>query len=119
MEALQEAPDAVGCHTQFDLIDTYGSIIAHGDVTSGSRQDILSLTSYIIPATLLLRRDAVDMAGWFNTSFPCGEDIELIYRLLRLGIFVFVDTPLYLHRRHNDNTTNDIFSAANAAVETM
>lgn len=119
VDALREAPDAVGCHTQFDLIDTSGHLTGHGDVTSGSRQDILGVTSHILPPTLLLRRDAVDMAGWFNTGFPCAEDIELIYRLLRLGTFVFIDTPLYLHRRHNNNTTSDIFSVANASVEAM
>lgn len=44
----------------------------------------------------LVRRSALDRAGWFDAALSCWEDWELALRLADGGEFVLVDRPLLL-----------------------
>ncbi len=58
-----------------------------------------------------MTREALDRAGTFHPMLPPGEDVDLIYRLIRTGPFVFVPEVLVHYRQHEHQETGDVRGA--------
>lgn len=54
--------------------------------------------------TLLIRKKAAALAGWFDETFRAGEDLDWFARFVDKGIRVsFADRPVLLRRLHGGN----------------
>ncbi len=115
VEALEREPAAVASYCQWDIIDVRGDLVVSGDLGPGDLRAFLRHERQAPILTLLASRDAVDRIGWFHPMLPPGEDLDLIYRLARVGAFVFVPEVLVHYRRHGSNATNDTRAAALAS----
>lgn len=113
---LQNDMSSIACHTQFEVIDSQSNAIHAGDASSFTVKDLLNGSHHPVFATVMVRRNFVDMAGWFNSNFSCHEDLELLYRLSRLGSFHFLNETLYYHRRHGENATNNLELSATTSM---
>lgn len=52
---------------------------------------------FLIGFFLLLRRDALIAAGGIDTSFTCGDDLDLSLRLRKMGKLLLCDKDVYIH----------------------
>ena len=69
------------------------------------------LTYYAIPgggSNVVVRREAWQRAGPFDTRLRCTEDWELCLRLARHGLPAYVGSPLIARRIHQSNLTLDL-----------
>ncbi len=117
--AFDGRPDAVASYTQWDVIDDQGRAVASGDLRAGDLRAFLRLDARAPLPTLMVTRAALDRAGPFHPMLTLGEDLDLIYRLARIGAFVFVPDVLVHYRRHDDNVTNDHRTSALASVRAL
>ncbi len=67
----------------------------------------------------MVTREALARAGPFHPMLTLGEDLDLVYRLARIGAFVLVPDVLVHYRRHDDNVTNDHRTSALASVRAL
>jgi GT2 family glycosyltransferase len=59
------------------------------------------------PSMALIRRSALDRAGYFDTSLRWGQDWEIFVRLSRVGEIGFVPAPVIVYRWHRANLSHD------------
>ena len=73
-----------------------------------------------ITSTVMVRRTALDKAGFFDTGLPAREEYELWIRLSRIGNFVSVNKPLldyFIHpSRRQISASIDKFITANSRI---
>jgi len=73
------------------------------------RRDILRMMvveSEIMPQSCLVRRTALDAAGWFDPAY-LAEDWELNFRLAQRCVYAYLDAPLTRYRIHPNSKTGD------------
>jgi glycosyltransferase involved in cell wall biosynthesis len=116
---LRAHPRAVGCHTQFRLIDAAGDSIGIGNASAFDVHTLMRGESRALCATLLVRRSTIDRCGRFSSNFPLAEDLDLLYRLAREGELRFIPDPLYSYRRHESNLTNQVTMSINASMRAL
>jgi glycosyltransferase involved in cell wall biosynthesis len=116
---LDRETEAVGCHTQFEIIDGQGVVTHPGDAATATYEQLLDLSRHLLGPTAVLRRELVNLVGWYNSALPSAEDLDLLWRLAALGPLVFIDEVLYQHRRHGKNVTNNIDITAWSSVELL
>lgn len=58
---------------------------------------------YIIPSSLIFRRDAALLAGLFDEAIRYIEDRDFVLRLSRRGPFAFIDRVTSRNRTHDNN----------------
>jgi glycosyltransferase involved in cell wall biosynthesis len=118
--ALESAPDTcVGAHGVARFIDEAGDLVRAGELEAELRRrrgvDGARLTEWrrdapttfanlvfscCIPVgTLVIRRAALDRAGWFDERAVPADDYDMWLRLSRLGPFAFVDDVVLEYRR--------------------
>jgi len=119
VSVLEREPDAVGCHTQFEIIDDQGRVTHPGDASPATLEQLLDGSGHPLVVTSMFRREFVDLVGWYHGSLRAAEDLDLLYRLAAYGPLVFIDEVLYQHRRHGQNTTNDYELAASSILEVL
>ncbi len=119
VDAFDGRPDAVASYTQWDVIDDRGGTVAAGDLCGGDLRAFLRLDARAPLPTLMVTRAALDRTGPFHPMLTLGEDLDLVYRLARIGAFVFVPDVLVHYRRHDGNVTNDFRTAALASVRAL
>ncbi len=113
--ALEAQPDAVASYCQLDFMDEYGTTFGTGRLRSGDVHSILRGDTTTPIPTLLVARTALDRVGAFHPMLPPGEDLDLIYRLARIGPFIFVPDLLVHYRRHRGNESGDLCGASLAS----
>ena len=58
---------------------------------------------------MMTRRSTLDAVGGFNEEFELGEDLELLFRMRRLGVNIIVSDEVWTHRRIlGDNLSYDV-----------
>ena len=107
LEALEAAPEAIGCATGGWYMDAAGT--RFGDdwpAPPASAEDLLrGRVPFPRITTLLIRRDVYLAVGGCDPGAEPAEDNDLILRLLLHGTFAVVDAPLVGYRRHGANVT--------------
>ncbi len=126
---LNQSGGAVGAHALAELVDERGRMIEPGVFAAFGRRrlgfrdgrimewplgeptcfETLAWTGPLYPPGLLLvRREAYEVAGLFDTRMRFCEDWDLCLRLSRLGVIEMVDSVLLHYRRHGSNQSNHI-----------
>lgn len=109
--ALAAAPGAVASFTR--CVEASG-FFGFGpypppDVSDDEFQLMLWYHNFFPPSSVMIRREALTAAGPFREDLGNGEDIELWFRLLRLGPFVQVPEPLCFYRQHSGQFTKNVY----------
>jgi hypothetical protein len=60
-----------------------------------------------IPSSMMMRREALEVAPGFSTEFRVGEDFHFYYRILRRFSLGIVDRVVSWRRIHDNNITGD------------
>jgi glycosyltransferase involved in cell wall biosynthesis len=74
---------------------------------SGRMLEALLDDCVISACTVLVRREALDQAGWFNESFSTAEDYDLWVRLAQITQAAYIDEPLALIRKHEHQLSQE------------
>jgi glycosyltransferase involved in cell wall biosynthesis len=113
--ALEARPDAVAAFCQMTIIDEHGVATGSTALETGDFRAFIRNDAVAPIPTLLVTRWAIDRVGMFHPMLPPGEDLDMIYRLARVGAFVLVPEALVRYRRHGDNESGDLRGAALAS----
>jgi glycosyltransferase involved in cell wall biosynthesis len=65
----------------------------------GDAFQYLMLGNFLLPSTVVVRREIFDAIGGFDATLKSAEDTELFLRLGKATPFVWVDAPLTTYRR--------------------
>lgn len=119
--ALAAAPEAAACYAASRFVDEGGRPLpvrkplrAH----AGRLFPRLVRGNFIILASMVVRRRALDAVGGFDATLPVYgcEDWDLWLRLARRDPFVAVDAELVRYRVHGGNTRPEQVAASGLAV---
>ncbi len=113
--ALEARPDAAAAFCQMTIIDEHGEATGGTSLQTGDFRAFIRNDAVAPIPTLLVARWAIDRVGMFHPMLPPGEDLDMIYRLARVGAFVLVPEALVRYRRHGDNESGDLRGAALAS----
>lgn len=69
-----------------------------------------------IPSSMMISRDALDVAPGFSTDFRVGEDFHFYYRIVRHLSLGIVDHVLTRRRIHSNNITGDSIRMLHAII---
>lgn len=109
VEIIEDLPaDYCGIYTGARTIQ-YGKVIGetHQRITGDIYPEIM-VRFFAFPFTsFLLRRDAVEKIGKFDTTMNRGEDWDLTIRLAREYNFEAIDEPLVDRTIHEENVSGD------------
>jgi glycosyltransferase involved in cell wall biosynthesis len=94
VSALEREPDAVACHTQFEIIDDQGRVTHPGDASPVTLEQLLDGSRHPFATTSMFRREFVDLVGWYHGSLRAMEDFDLLCRLAASGPLIFIDEVL-------------------------
>ena len=64
--------------------------------------------NFVMPSTLLIRREVLISVGMFNTDLPGLEMRELFMRLLLVADATSIEEPLVRYREHDDQRIKDV-----------
>ena len=79
-----------------------------GPIDVASREALEHLRGGGIGLALVVRRSALDVVGYFDTSFDFAEDLDWLFRLRESGIPAVILPDIVGHRRlHPSNMTKD------------
>lgn len=123
--ALSHYPHWLACFSDRDIVDDKGTLIAkdldHPVFRSISKRRLASdfvelsgdtlfvamLDGSVIPMTIVCRRRDVEAVGGFDETLVFNEDRLFMLRMMKRGVFGYVDRPLGTWQRHSDNKSND------------
>lgn len=113
---LEERPDAVACHCQFEVFSDEEEGTTVGTAGAYDLHQLLRGERYSLWPTMLVRRSEINACGWFSSDFPAAEDVDMTYRLARRGPVLFCDGVLFRYRRHGGNVTNNLRESSLASL---
>ncbi len=124
LAVLEAHPDAIASHTGGWYMNADG--VRFGTDWSARPATALQMLGGSIPlpriTTLIVRHDAFDAIGGFDTSMRMAEDNDLVRRLLVRGESAAVDRSLVGYRRHPANVTSRMLDgriAARRSIRTL
>jgi len=120
LAVLADAPEAIACFSDLRLIDAAGRDIGGMEIPAGTPDALIARGHGVPPiTTLLIRRDVYLAVGGCDERLPFVEDIDLILRLLRVGVFVKAAKPLTGYRRYPGQMTSDEFKGLSAYLHLL
>ena len=125
VHGLDAFPHWVACFGDRDVVDTGGKLISRdldhpgfqainrrhvsGDFWELSDPDLFCkmVAGNVIPMTIVFRRTQFGAVGYFDEELRFGEDRLFLLRLIKLhGAFGYVNKPLGIWQRHENNLTS-------------
>lgn len=108
--ALARRPEAVASYTRCVTAPGFFGFGPYppNDVSHDEFMLVIWYHSIFPPSSLLVRRGAVEKAGYFKEGMLNGEDVEWWFRLLMLGPFVQVPEELTYYRVHEGQITGNL-----------
>ena len=84
-------------------------VISPEQAHSGAVFDWLVKENFVSTLTVIARKDAIMKVGGFNESskLRAVEDYHLWLKLAETGQFLYINRPLALYRRHEDNISSN------------
>ena len=113
--AIGTDPSACASYGRFDVIGADGEILGEMAAASASADDVLGGGHRPSINSLLVRRDVLDRIGGFEPLLEPADDLDVIYKLVAEGPFVFSDRMTASWRKHRENTSRDLVICAEAA----
>jgi len=104
--ALEANPRVILVHCDFDRIDEKGQMVQEGAGTSerasalASPMGLLIGEALIFPSAMMIRKDAYERSGGFDSELQGFEDFDLIARLKQQGEFVMIEERGMAYRVH-------------------
>lgn len=81
------------------------------DFITNRRENLLAYMLFrnviTLPPNIMFRRECFDAGFHYRENFYHDEDYYLLLQLLEKYNFYYIDQPLYIYRRHENNLTND------------
>lgn len=115
VELFNHAPDAIVAYGACDYIDEYGNVLARSKA-GRIAQFLLSWGPDLIPHPgSMIRLDALESVGCFDTSLKYAMDLDAFLKLKRIGKFVSTTTPVSAFRWHPNSLT--VASRKNSGAE--
>lgn len=122
VEALVQHPELLLCFMDRDVVDSQHAFIRHDLDHPGFRAiksqrlpdgvSVLTESPFmalvpgtVIPMALVVRRSAFEAVNGFDEQMRLAEDKLFFMQLARVGPFGFLDEPLGIWRRHDNNTS--------------
>ena len=105
-----------------------GGISSNAIAYAGHLARWLFLGNFIFTSTVMLRRDAIENTGVFDTDLVTEEDYDLWLRIALNWRMTFVDAPLVARRRRpgqltdisqNERVTRNVLTVISRAAERM
>lgn len=96
--------------------------IVSPDYTTNRRENLLAYMLFrnvITTPHFMFRRECYENGFRYKEDIRHNEDYFLILRLLEQYDFYYIDTPLYVYRRHENNLTNNTDMVARRAKEIL
>jgi len=109
LAALTDTPGARWCYTACEHIDSRGSAIAPAHINpwrahgGDIRDAVACLRAHTALPTVLVERELLDSAGYFDERMKLFEDHDLWLRLACLSEVAVVPQPLVKVRRHDEH----------------
>lgn len=103
--------------TMRDILKQSNTIELHGDeykqrkfieVLSGNAFEGLILGNFILPSTVMIRKDVYQNIGGFDTEFRVAEETEFFLRASKLIDYAYIDMPLTGYRRASGGLTGNL-----------
>lgn len=110
LNALQANPEAGGAYSWTLIMDEKGENFYPGNCESyeGDVYPHLLLSNFIgSGSNMLVRREASDTIGGFDTTLYSHEDWDYYLRLSRQWLFVSVSEPQILYRKREDSVCSN------------
>jgi glycosyltransferase involved in cell wall biosynthesis len=111
VDYLERHPDVGMVHSDFQTIDTAGSVIEESVAASRGRRrpsghvfPQLFMDSFIVGNSVLIRRECFTKLGWFDESLRWG-DYHMWMRIARHYKVDYVDRVLTRYRQHPTQST--------------
>ena len=92
---------------QHDLVKKQRMLDDYYLCDSKSLCDQIKYANYLMPSTLLVRKEALIRAGSFDEDIVRAEDRDLFLRMFPLSTIAIIDKSLVLYRWHDCNSSND------------
>jgi glycosyltransferase involved in cell wall biosynthesis len=113
--ALATDPTASASYGHIDTIDADGKTIAQKRTRPTTPELVIGGGPRPSLNSLLVRREHIAKVGGFEPLVDPADDVDMIYKLVREGPFVFSDAVTVYYRRHGDSISRDIVLMAEAA----
>jgi glycosyltransferase involved in cell wall biosynthesis len=78
------------------------------EVLYGNAFEGLIFGNFVLPTTVLMRKDVFQSIGGFDPSFPVGEETEFFLRASKNMDFLFVNVPLAGYRYNSGGLTANV-----------
>lgn len=105
---LEDHPEIGLLGTGIEYVDGAGALVRHVDpiVTPNGLKWALFFENPLCQSSVLIRRQALDRAGWYDESRPLGEDYDLWIRIAAVdGVRILPDV-LMQYRVHESNISS-------------
>jgi len=109
-ELLNSHPEAVASYTRcVDQLGCYGfGPYSDREISDSDFALMLWYNAFFPPSSVLARRQSVLEVGLFREGMLNGEDIELWFRLLKVGRILQVPEELTYYRQHAGQLTGNV-----------
>ena len=115
LELFQHTPEALVAYGACDYIDEHGNILAQSKAGRFA-QFLLTWGPDLIPHPgSMIRLDALESIGCFDTSLKYAMDLDAFLKLKKLGKFACTTTPVSAFRWHPNSLT--VASRKNSGAE--
>ncbi|CAH1206225.1 hypothetical protein PAECIP111893_02474 [Paenibacillus plantiphilus] len=122
--AFMERMNAQISHTDFDLMNEYGTITQRAAASKfPTAKAFIASLKHGCPVngcTIMMTKELVKAIGWFNVSLPFTHDYELWIRIILARVdFHYMNEPLTVYRRHSQMGTVKHFDSVLLEANTI
>jgi glycosyltransferase involved in cell wall biosynthesis len=104
---LDTHPETGMVYTNYHIIDAQGNDHGLGHRCTIPYDPIKLLVEFMTFHFRLIRRTTYNQVGGIDPTFQFGEDYDLCLKLSEVTTIGHIPEPLYFHRRHPQNKTNN------------
>jgi len=112
INVLNDHSEEIACYCGFIYIDPEGNQIGMPQlrvVPTNKFSKVILKQNWLIPSSVIFRRQVIDEVGFFDESLHAVEDWDMWMKMSTKGSFVCVPQYLVKYRLHNTNMSKDPF----------
>ena len=121
LAAFKSSPDAALAFTDAHVLSPGGKVMPTFLFGKGARDgyvfDVLLSSAFILPSTVMIRRNCFDDVGLFDEGLICVEDLDLWLRISRKYQVKMVAEPLAVWRRQEDSLTSKVINMGYGSIQ--